>query len=145
MLTEFGNFKSGYVKGTIRSDERLLVVSNEVRRHRLISIRILAHLAKLAVQGRYKQTLCLWVSSCSLQGIAERPLPCNYNVIQSVFHGGNTGSNPVGDAKSIRYRRNVYSLFKRRIENPAFREPLTVNQSKQSAVALVLPPMCVSS
>jgi hypothetical protein len=28
----------------------------------------------------------------SLQGIAERPLPCN-------FHGGNTGSNPVGDAK----------------------------------------------
>src|SRR5437899_1674429 len=38
VLTEFGNFKSGYVKGTIRSDERLLVVSNEVRRHRLISI-----------------------------------------------------------------------------------------------------------
>jgi hypothetical protein len=42
-----------------------------------------------------------WVSSCSLQGIAERPLPCNYNVIQFVwapFHGGNAGSNPVGDA-----------------------------------------------
>jgi hypothetical protein len=39
----------------------------------------------------------------SLQGIAERPLPCNYNVIQFVcaFHGGNTGSNPVGDAKSF--------------------------------------------
>jgi hypothetical protein len=30
---------------------------------------------KLAVQGRYTPTLCLWVSSCSLQGIAERPLP----------------------------------------------------------------------
>jgi hypothetical protein len=30
-----------------------------------------------------------------------RPLPCNYNVIQSVsFHGGNTGSNPVGDANN---------------------------------------------
>ena len=26
----------------------------------------------------------LSVSSCSLQGIAERPLPCNYNVIQFV-------------------------------------------------------------
>jgi hypothetical protein len=38
----------------------------------------------------------------SLQGIAERPLPCSYNVIQFVcFHGGNTGSNPVGDAKSF--------------------------------------------
>jgi len=43
----------------------------------------------------------LSVSSCSLQGAAERPLPCNYNVIQpvSAFHGGNTGSNSVGDAK----------------------------------------------
>jgi hypothetical protein len=32
-----------------------------------------------------------------------RPVPCNYNVIQSVsaFHGGNTGSNPVGDAKPL--------------------------------------------
>jgi len=31
----------------------------------------------------------------SLQGIAERPLPCNYNVIQSVsaFHGGNPHPN----------------------------------------------------
>jgi hypothetical protein len=56
---------------------------------------------KLAVQERYNQKMCLSVSSCSLQGIAERPLPCKYNVIQPVnaFHGGNTGSNPVGDAK----------------------------------------------
>ena len=52
---------------------------------------------KLAVQGRYNQNLFLSVLSRSLQGIAERPLPCNYNVIH--FHGGNTGSNPVGDAK----------------------------------------------
>jgi hypothetical protein len=29
------------------------------------------------------------------------------------FHGGNAGSNPVGDAKSIIYRNNVYSLFSR--------------------------------
>jgi hypothetical protein len=55
---------------------------------------------KLAVQGRYNQNLFLGVPPRFLQGIAERPLPCNYNAIQfvSAFHGGNTGSNPVGDA-----------------------------------------------
>src|SRR6266849_7958473 len=31
------------------------------------------------------------------------------------FHGANAGSNPAGDAKSITYRRNVYSLFNKRI------------------------------
>ena len=56
--------------------------------------------SKLAVQGRYNQKPFHRVLSRSLQGIAERPLPCNYNVIQPVSsHGGNTGSNPVGDAK----------------------------------------------
>jgi hypothetical protein len=40
--------------------------------------------AKLAVQGRYKLSLFLCVLSRSLQGITERPLPCNYNVIQFV-------------------------------------------------------------
>jgi len=40
--------------------------------------------SKLAVQERYNQEMRLSVSSCSLQGIAERPLPCNYNVIQFV-------------------------------------------------------------
>src|SRR5271169_5032678 len=39
---------------------------------------------KLAVQGRYNQSLHLRVSSRSLQGVAERPLPCNYNVIQPI-------------------------------------------------------------
>src|SRR5258708_4439091 len=59
--------------------------------------------SKLAVQGRYNQKPFHRVLSRSLQGVAERPLPCNYNVIQpvSAFHGGNTGSNPVGDAKSF--------------------------------------------
>jgi hypothetical protein len=38
--------------------------------------------AKFAVQGRYNENLFLGVLSRSLQGIAERPLPCNYNVIQ---------------------------------------------------------------
>lgn len=39
--------------------------------------------SKLAVQGRSNQSLYLSVSSRSLQGIAERPLPCNYYAIQS--------------------------------------------------------------
>jgi hypothetical protein len=40
---------------------------------------------KLAVQERYNQNSFLSVSSRSLHGIAERPLPCNYNVIQPVI------------------------------------------------------------
>ena len=42
---------------------------------------------KLAVQGRYNMGVFSLFSSVltgSLQGIAERPLPCNYNVIQPV-------------------------------------------------------------
>jgi hypothetical protein len=39
---------------------------------------------RLAVQGRYKVSLFLRVLSRSVQGIAERPLPCSYNVIQFV-------------------------------------------------------------
>jgi hypothetical protein len=45
---------------------------------------IQAPTSKLAVQERYNKKMRLSVSSCSLQGIAERPLPCNYNVIQFV-------------------------------------------------------------
>jgi hypothetical protein len=41
---KFGNSaKSGYNKGTIRSDLRYLVVSKDVRRHRLISISYISH------------------------------------------------------------------------------------------------------
>ena len=41
---KFGNSaKSGYNKGTIRSDIRYLVVSKDVRRHRLISISYISH------------------------------------------------------------------------------------------------------
>ena len=39
---------------------------------------------KLAVQGRYNLNLFLGVLPRSLQGVAERPLPCNYNVIQPI-------------------------------------------------------------
>ena len=38
--------------------------------------------SKLAVQRRYNLNLLLSVLIGSLQGIAERPLPCSYNVIQ---------------------------------------------------------------
>jgi hypothetical protein len=38
VLTEFGSFESGDVKGTIRSDMPLRSVSNDVRRHRVISV-----------------------------------------------------------------------------------------------------------
>jgi|ERR1700722_8587639 len=40
--------------------------------------------AKLAVQGRYNVGVSSSDLTGSLQGIAERPLPCNYNVIQFV-------------------------------------------------------------
>jgi hypothetical protein len=40
--------------------------------------------SKLAVQEQYKLSTFLRLLNRSLQGIAERPLPCNYNVIQSV-------------------------------------------------------------
>jgi hypothetical protein len=37
-----------------------------------------------AIQERYKFLRFLCVSIASLQGIAERPLPCNYNVLECV-------------------------------------------------------------
>ena len=40
---------------------------------------------KLAVQRRYNLNLFLSVLTGSLQGFAERPLPCSYNVIPSVI------------------------------------------------------------
>ena len=44
--------KSGYNKGTIRSDLRYLVVSTDVRRHRLISI---DYITVLPCHGRYRR------------------------------------------------------------------------------------------
>jgi hypothetical protein len=55
----------------------------------------------------------LWVSSCSLQGIAERPLPCKHNVIQLVIalsrrqHGFKSGRG----RQFNNLRENIYSLF----------------------------------
>jgi hypothetical protein len=50
--------------------------------YRLKSSVIRPFASKLAVQGRYNLRLCLYVLSGSLQGVAVRPLPCNYYVIQ---------------------------------------------------------------
>jgi hypothetical protein len=44
--------KSGYNKGTIRSDIRYLVVSKDVRRHRLISI---SYITTLRCHGRGRE------------------------------------------------------------------------------------------
>jgi len=41
--------------------------------------------SRLAVQRRYNLNLFLSVLTGSLQGFAERPLPCSYNVIPSVI------------------------------------------------------------
>jgi len=50
---KFGNSaKSGYNKGTIRSDMRYLVVSRDVRRHRLISI---DYIKTLCCHGRGRE------------------------------------------------------------------------------------------
>src|SRR6266568_586077 len=38
----------------------------------------------------------------------------------SPFHGADAGSNPAGDAKSITYGRNVYSLFNKSTGDRAF-------------------------
>ena len=75
--------------------------------------------SKLAVQERYNQSRFLGVLLRSLQGIAVRPLPCNYYVI---FHGGNTGSNPVGDAN---WTEGIENGFKR----------LTLNDVRRFKVA----------
>jgi hypothetical protein len=59
--------------------------------------------SKLAVQKRNNQSPFFRVLSGSLHGIAERPLPCNYNVIQpiSVLSRRKRGFKSRRGAKSI--------------------------------------------
>jgi len=40
--------------------------------------------SKLAIHRRYTERRFLCIPYCYLQGITVRPVPCNYNVIQSV-------------------------------------------------------------
>jgi hypothetical protein len=57
----------------------------------------------LAVQGRYKEYLCPSVLKRPLRYMQSDRCPISSSVCNSLtpFHGGNTGSNPVGDAKSF--------------------------------------------
>ena len=77
---------------------------------------------KLAVQERYNQKMRLSVSSCSLQGITERPLPCDYNVIQFVcaFTAVTRVQIPSGTPNlinNLRERRQFCAGTKRNIGN----------------------------
>jgi hypothetical protein len=61
----------------------------------------------------------------SLQSIAERPLPCNYNVIQFVlrpFTAQTRVQIPPGTPIQQLTRGTVYSPFNKRIGNRGFRE-----------------------
>ena len=68
-----------------------------------------------AVQERYKFPGFLRVPIASLQGIAVRPLPVitTFSSPFAPFHGGNTGSSPVGDAKSFQKFKSAGSFFRR--------------------------------
>jgi hypothetical protein len=59
-----------------------------------------------AIHRRYTEHPPPRVPYRSLQGVTVLPVPCNY------FHGGNTGSNPVGNAKPFQElasnRRNFH-------------------------------------
>ena len=63
--------------------------------------------ARLAVQGRYNVNLFHRVLSRSLQGIAERPLPCNYNVIQFAFTAVTRVQIPSGTPNLFRSLRGT--------------------------------------
>jgi hypothetical protein len=63
--------------------------------------------SKLAIHRRYTERRFLCIPYCYLQGITVRPVPCNY------FHGGNTGSNPVGDAKPFQELASNRRNFRR--------------------------------
>jgi hypothetical protein len=66
--------KSGYNKGTIRSDIRYLVVSKDVRRHRLISINYIKTLsvtAEVASSSLVVPAILTYVSGRSLKNLPE--------------------------------------------------------------------------
>src|SRR5579864_8367140 len=74
-------------------------------------VRILVNVgSNLAVHSRY--TVIGFFRF--FQGLGERPGPCKYYVsLYAVFfHGGNTGSNPVGDAKPFQELANNRRNFR---------------------------------
>jgi hypothetical protein len=56
--------------------------NDQVEKHGIIVANNDEILLRIAVEGRYKVNLFLGALTGSLQGVAERSLPCNYNVIQ---------------------------------------------------------------
>jgi hypothetical protein len=64
--------------------------------------------------------LLLSVTETAFRSHPCRAVSVTYRKLR-LFHGANAGSNPAGDAKSITYWKNVYSLFKKRIGNRGFR------------------------
>jgi len=75
--------------------------------------------SQLAIHGRYTEQRLLGVPYGSLQGVTVRPVPCNYYVIQRVvaLSRRRRGFKSRRGRQIITYRRNIYSLFNKRIEN----------------------------
>jgi len=80
--------------------------------------------SKLAIHRRYTECRFLCILYRYLQSITVRPVPCNYNVIQSVvaLSRRKRGFKSRRDANSIPYRRIVYSLSNKKIGNYGFAE-----------------------
>jgi hypothetical protein len=84
--------KSGYNKGTIRSDVRYLVVSKDVRRHRLISISYIS-LGRCYGRGREFES--------------RRPRP----FLPSPYNGSPAATAEAIDRKRIRARAATFKRF----------------------------------
>jgi hypothetical protein len=65
--------------------------------------------------------LLLSVTKTALGSHPCRVVSVTYRKLRP-FHGANAGSNPAGDARSISYGENFYSLFKEMPGNHGFRE-----------------------
>jgi len=64
-----------------------------------------------AVQERYKFPGFLRVPITSLQGIAVRPLPCNYNVFELAFTAVTRVQIPSGTPNPFRNLRAIVKIF----------------------------------
>jgi hypothetical protein len=73
------------------------------------------HMFTLYIQGLY--ALEVAKTAKDAEGISVechlRPLSCCKASVIAYFHGGNTGSNPVGDAKSFQKFKSAGSFFRR--------------------------------
>jgi len=122
VLTEFASFKSGDVKGTIRRDMRLPFVSNDVRRHRLISISYISLLPVTAEAAGSSPVVPaiilkrLWVDVVLRTG-ADRCKPCHspgwylgLNPDNSVCSSGCSEGALLGDSQKPKNRVLRFTL-----------------------------------